>query len=110
MKSLSLGFYCFIVYNALPWVILTILGVLSEYFITDRIMNLPLILQLFIMGFNAASAGIMVRTVANYVGDNRGSWPKLLMTLVSAVIFFNNQTLVSLLLCLALGAIVSLYQ
>lgn len=37
-------------------------------------------------------------------------WPKLLLTIITATIFYNNQSIISLLFCIALGAIVSLYQ
>lgn len=104
------GVNSFLVYNALPWIILTVLGLLSSNFMHNEILALPLIAQLFFMGFNAASAGIMVRNIASYVTDNWSKWPKILLTLVTSIIFFFNQSLVALLGCLALGAIVSLYQ
>lgn len=104
------GVNSFLVYNALPWVILTILGLLSSNFMQNEIVALPLIAQLFFMGFNAASAGIMVRNIVSYMTENWSKWPKILLTLVTSIIFFFNQSLVALLGCLALGAIVSLYQ
>lgn len=109
-RSLMVGVNSFLVYNALPWVILTILGLLSSNFMHDEILALPLITQLFFMGFNAASAGIMVRNIVSYTRDNWSKWPKMLLTLVTSIIFFFNQSLAALLGSLALGAIVSLYQ
>jgi riboflavin transporter FmnP len=109
-RSLLAGVNCFIVYNAVPWVFLTILGLLSANFVQDNISNLPYTVKLFFMGFNAASAGIMVRNFISYMNENWMKWPKIFLTLVTAIIFYFNQSLASLLFCLALGAIVSLYQ
>lgn len=109
-KSLMVGVKCFIIYNIVPWVILTILGLLSSYLVQDNISNLPISAKLFFLGFNAASAGIMMRNFFSYVQDNYNKWAKLLLTAVTAIIFYSNQSLATLLFCIALGAIVSLYQ
>lgn len=109
-KSLLMGVKCFLIYNIVPWIVLTILGLLSSYFVQNNITNLPYSLKLFFLGFNAASAGIMMRNFFSYVQENHSKWPKLLLTTVTAVIFYCNQSIGALLFCLALGGIVSLYQ
>lgn len=109
-RSLMAGFNSFLAYNALPWVILTILGLLSSAFVQSNITHLPLTPRLFFMGFSAASAGIMVRSSISHITETWPKWPKLLLTGITAVIFYCNQSLATLLGCLALGAIVSLYQ
>lgn len=35
-KSIGQGLYCFIIYNLIPWIILTILGILSMIFIHNN--------------------------------------------------------------------------
>lgn len=61
------GVNCFIIYNIVPWIILTILGLISSNFVQDNITDLPYTAKLFFMGFNAASAGIMVRNIISYL-------------------------------------------
>jgi chromate transport protein ChrA len=66
-RSLMVGVNSFVIYNILPWIFLTILGLLSATFVQSHVTNLPLTVQLFFMGFNAASAGIMVRNFISYL-------------------------------------------
>jgi chromate transport protein ChrA len=66
-RSLMIGVNSFVIYNILPWIFLTILGLLSATFVQSHVTNLPLTVQLFFMGFNAASAGIMVRNFISYL-------------------------------------------
>lgn len=66
-RSLMAGVNSFIIYNIVPWIFLTILGLLSSIFVQDRVTHLPHAVKLFIMGFNAASAGIMVRNFVSYL-------------------------------------------
>jgi hypothetical protein len=51
----------------------------------------------------------MVRNFINYMRESLAKWPKVLLTLTTAVIFYFNQLLTALLECLALGAVLSLY-
>lgn len=66
-RSLMAGVNSFIIYNIVPWIFLTILGLLSSIFVQDQVTHLPHTVKLFIMGFNAASAGIMVRNFVSYL-------------------------------------------
>lgn len=50
-----------------------------------------------------------MRSFFNYTSQNFSNLPKLLLTFLSAIIFFFNQSLISLFICLAMGGIVSLY-
>jgi chromate transport protein ChrA len=109
-RSLMVGVNSFIVYNILPWIFLTILGLLSSKFVHNQTALLPLTAKLFFMGFNAATAGIMVRNFVQFMSDSWQKWPKIALTLVTAGIFYFNQSIGALIGCLALGAVVSLYQ
>jgi hypothetical protein len=109
-RSLMVGVNSFIVYNILPWIFITILGMLSSKYIHNQTALLPLTAKLFFMGFNAATAGIMVRNFLQFMSDSWQKWPKVAITLVTAAIFYSNQSIATLIGCLALGAVVSLYQ
>ena len=109
MKSLKAGIFAIIIYNIIPLIILTILGILAKHFINDNINNLPHTLKLTFMGCTAASAGIMMRSLIKFTIKNVYKWPKILLMLLTATIFFYDQSIFSLLMCLALGAVISLY-
>ena len=103
------GINAIVVYNIVPLISLTILGILSMYFIAGNIHNLPHTLKLTFMGFSAAAAGIMMRSLIKFSVKNVYKWPKILIMLMSATIFVFDQSIFAVLFCLGLGAIVSLY-
>lgn len=62
-KSLSVAINCFLLYNCVPWIVLTIMGLLSNHLVSDKnYFAMPW--NLIFMGCNAAAAGIMVRNFA----------------------------------------------
>lgn len=54
------GFLAFIVFNIPSWVILFILGSISSIYVSD---NEGTEVTLMFLGFNAAAAGVMVKSV-----------------------------------------------
>jgi len=63
-KSLSIAINTFLLYNIVPWIVLTIMGGLSNYVLRDNTFSRSY--DMIFMGFNAAAAGIMVRNFLTY--------------------------------------------
>jgi chromate transport protein ChrA len=106
-KSLTIAANCFLVYNCIPWVVLTVMGAASSYCLSDQAASRPQ--EMVLMGLNAAAAGIMVRNFITYFSQTLWNWPKMLLILLSAAIFCCYQTIPAVTFCLCLGAATSLY-
>ena len=87
-KSLSTAINCLLVYNILPWTLLTLLGILSNVFLEQDEKDFPMPLRMVIMGCTAAGAGIMVRSFFLFASKVGHSLPKAGLILLSAVIFY----------------------
>ncbi len=61
------------------------------------------------MGFNSAAAGIMIRSFSTFFVKFLESWPKIILILVTAAAFSIYPSMITLLCCLILCSIVSLY-
>ena len=109
LKSLTAGLQCFLVYNCIPWLALTLLGLLCQYFFDGKTELLSYELKRVFMGFNAAAAGIMVRCFVSYFRQSWYSWPKVLLTLISTVIFCLTQSIGGVVLAICIGSVLSLY-
>jgi hypothetical protein len=83
------------------------MGMLSNHVIQNRDPSRSY--DMIFMGFNAAAAGIMVRNFFAYFMQSLWNWPKIGVTFLTAGIFYHYQNLISIILCLALGAVISLY-
>lgn len=103
------GINSFFVYNLPSWIILTIMGILSTFFIEGKSPDFSKPVGLALMGCNAAAAGVMVRSFLSYTGHFYGKNHKIFLIFVIAIVFYNFQSPTSLIFCLALGGIVSLY-
>lgn len=66
-------------------------------------------IRMVLMGCTAAGAGIMVRSFFIFFSKSVSSVPKIVLTLLSALIFYNYRSENSVIFCLAMGGIVSLY-
>ncbi len=63
LQSPLAGFLSFIIYNIPSWTILFILGTLANIYASDYEVTQ---VKLAFLGFNAAAAGVMVRSLADY--------------------------------------------
>ena len=109
IKSISTAITCFLIYNSIPWILLTLMGFLSSMFLKRIEKQDELAVQMVIMGCTAAGAGIMVRSAYKYVCTISDSGVKILLMLISGVIFYIYKSKNAIIFCLTLGAIVSLY-
>ena len=109
LKSISTAITCFLIYNSIPWILLTLLGFISSYFLKAIDKEYELSVQMVIMGCTAAGAGIMVRSLYQYATTLSDNLVKILLMLISATIFYIYKSKNAIIFCLTLGAIVSLY-
>jgi hypothetical protein len=61
------------------------------------------------LGFNAASAGVMVRSFNTFCMQHLSSWPKMMLILSSACIFYIYQSVGAILFCMVFSGVISLY-
>lgn len=106
-KSLKIAINCFLLYNCISWVVLTVMGAVSSYCLSDQAASRPQ--EMVLMGLNAAAAGIMVRNFITYFSQTLWNWPKMLLVLLSAAVFYSYQTIAAITFCLCLSAAISLY-
>jgi hypothetical protein len=64
---------------------------------------------MILMGFSAAGAGIMVRSFFIYFVQSSKNSTKIALLLISTLIFYHYRSQNSIIFCLAMGGIVSLY-
>lgn len=108
-KSLNIGIKCFFIYSVLPWVFYALITLVYALFIKDRPVEQSTTMQLLVMGCNAAAAGIMVRSFSTFFVKYLESWPKIILILVTAAGFSIYPSMVTLIACLFLCSIISLY-
>ena len=109
LRSISTAITCFLLYNLIPWIMLTVLGYLSKMFLQQYDEEHKLIVKMVIMGCIAAGAGIMVRSLFESIKDIRNSPVKIVLMAFTALIFYLYKSQNAIILCLAIGSIVSLY-
>jgi chromate transport protein ChrA len=108
-KSIATAINCFLLYNLIPWIMLTILGTLSDWYLKADEKDFDMPVRMVLMGCTAAGAGIMVRSVIKYFMQESGSIGKALVTLLSAVVFYFYRSQNSIVFSLTMGAVISLY-
>ena len=109
LKSLATTINCLLVYSIVPWLLLMVLGLLSYVFLGGDEKNFSMPLRMTIMGCLTAGAGIMLRSFFIYLRTSWNSVPKLILILVSAIIFYIYRSQNAIIFCLTLGGIISLY-
>ena len=108
-KSLNIGIKCFFIYSVLPWILYSLIKILYVFFIKDQPVEQTNTMMLLVMGCNAAAAGIMVRSFSTFFVKFLESWPKIILILFTAIAFSVYPSMVTLIVCLILCSIVSLY-
>lgn len=108
-KSLLAGAKCFLIYNAVSWVLFSVITLLYLLLIHGRPLELTEELALVLMGCNAAAAGIMVRSSVTFFSNFTNSTPKMILILLCAALFLWKQNVGGLMSCMLLGGIVSMY-
>lgn len=63
LQSPLAGFISFIIFNIPSWILLFILGTLADHYVNDYNATQ---MKLAFLGFNAATAGVMVRSLVEY--------------------------------------------
>ena len=106
LQSPLAGFVAFLLYNIPSWIMLFILGTLANMYV-DHYYSTQM--KLAFLGFNAAAAGVMVRSMLIYFNENNSKISTLLIMIGSAVIFAIFRSSGSIVFCLITGAIYSLY-
>jgi hypothetical protein len=109
VKSLSVAFNSLLIYNALPLLLLTLLGFLSNHFLSKPESEFALRERMVLMGLSAASAGIMLRSFLIYVTQSAKSVAQIVLIVVSTAIFYLFRSQNSIIFCLVVSGIVSLY-
>lgn len=106
LQSLKAGFLSFLIFNIPPWTILFILGTLVSLYASDYEVTQ---VKLAFLGFNAATAGVMVKSLLEYYKEYSKKVSMIVIMLASAIIFFYFRSSHSIVFCLVGGAIFSLY-
>ena len=109
LKSIRTAITVIFLYNLFSWILLTVLGFLSTIFLIRNQEEHSLMVNMVIMGCTAAGAGIMVRSFYQYCVVLTDSAVKIVLMLSSAAIYYFYKSKNSIVFCLTLGAIVSLY-
>lgn len=109
MKSLSAAINSLLIYNTLPLVLLIILAFLSNHFLSRPESEFALRERMLLMGFSAASAGIMLRSFVIYVNQSAKSVAQVILIAVSAITFYFFRSQNSIIFCLVICCVVSLY-
>jgi len=106
LQSPSAGFISFIIFNIPSWTLLFLLGTLANVYASDYEVTQ---VKLAFLGFNAATAGVMVRSLVEYCTQNSKKVSMIVIMAASALIFWYYRTSSSIVFCLIAGAIFSLY-
>ena len=108
-KSISSGFWAFILFSIPSWIVLSLLGWLTSIYITPNSV-LPTQITLLLLGFNASGAGIMAQSFIHNFMEHYSNPAKLIIMITSALIFLVFRSIQSINFCLVVGAIISLYM
>lgn len=106
LQSVQAGFLSFIIFNIPSWTILFILGTLANIYASDYEVTQ---VKLAFLGFNAATAGVMMRNLIDYVKEHTQRVSMIVLMGMSALIFWYFRSPHSIVFCLIAGAIFSLY-
>lgn len=85
-KSVSAGFQCFFIYNAIPWIAICIISLLGSVFLQHE-SNLSEVGMVIFIGCNSAAAGMLVNSFGTFFSHFLGNWPKMILTLMTTCIF-----------------------
>ena len=96
----------FIIFNIPSWTMLFLLGTLANIYASDYEVTQ---VKLAFLGFNAAAAGVMMRSLIDYVKEYSKKVSMIVLMAASAVIFWYFRSPHSIVFCLIAGAIFSLY-
>lgn len=106
LQSVQAGFMSFIIFNIPSWTMLFLLGTLANIYASDYEVTQ---VKLAFLGFNAAAAGVMMRSLIDYVKEYSKKVSMIVLMAASAVIFWYFRSPHSIVFCLIAGAIFSLY-
>lgn len=106
LQSPMAGFLSFIIFNIPSWIFLFILGTIVDVYASDLDVTQ---VKLAFLGFNAATAGVMVRSLMEYFNENSNNVSTIVIMALSTLIFWIWRSSNAIVFCLVAGAIFSLY-
>lgn len=107
-KSVAAGFKAFFIYNAIAWVLVCLISLVTSLYLKHE-SDLTELGMIIFIGCNAAAAGLMINSFGSFVSNFLWNWPKMILILVTATIFVAYQSPSAIVFCMVFCGVVSLY-